>query len=314
MVKKMLCSIALLAALMLVFAGLVAAQVAPSPIGSGQFLVQPQAGSLKSPLKLLPPGAPVPPSYCEDPPGTPNTCLFYGGDFDASGPNPESLYNGNTFANGTVYVPFLVAKHTVGDADKACPANSGSSDCVWGVTDLVANIQYYPSTALDGSGNGPFATDALWSISTGLVAGSLPPTPICSGTDYAPVLIFTGRTWGSLAEYTTVVTFDSTPCDISGPQTGPPTGTNTYWLTVVPEYSAGYELSYLSDAEDNGPSGVAAEAYGLPEPWDASFFLSSYFGYTDLTPTWGATGVCVSAGGVGCDRFSAGVSGTLVKK
>jgi hypothetical protein len=192
------------------------------------------------------------------------------------------------------------------------------------VTDLVANIAYYPSTALEGAGYGPFATDALWSISTGLVAGSLPPTPICSGTDTyadngASELIFTGRTYGPYAEYTTIVTFNSTPCDISGPQTGPPTGTNTYWLTVVPECDTaacpttplGGELSYLDDAEDNGPSGVAAEAYGLPEPWDASFWTSSLFGYPDLTPTGGAAGVC---GGIGCDRFSAGVSGTLVKK
>ena len=84
------------------------------------------------------------------------------------------------------------------------------------MTDLVANIQYYPSTALHGSGYGPFATDALWSISTGLVAGSLPPTPICSGTDTyadngASELIFTGRTLAPYAEYTTIVTFDSTP-------------------------------------------------------------------------------------------------------
>ena len=91
MVKKMLCSIALLAALMLVFAGLAAAQVAPTPTIREQFLVQPQPGSLKSPFNLLKPlGASVPPLYCEDPPGTPNTCSgSMGGDFDAEWPEPR---------------------------------------------------------------------------------------------------------------------------------------------------------------------------------------------------------------------------------
>lgn len=86
----------------------------------------------------------------------------------------------------------------------------------------------------------------------------------------------------------------------------------TYWQTVTPEFGATgtFQLAYEADAEDNGPSGVPAEAFGLPQPWDDSFFVSVFFGFPNFSATGGSTGVC---GGIGCDRFSAGVEGTLAK-
>jgi hypothetical protein len=44
-----------------------------------------------------------PPPYC-------NPCLFYGGDFDASGPTPNALSNEDQYYSGfsAVYVPFAV--------------------------------------------------------------------------------------------------------------------------------------------------------------------------------------------------------------
>jgi len=303
MAKKVLCSIALLATLLLLFGGLASAQVTqitPTVTTAEQFNVQPGSGGLKSPLGLLKPGGGggTPPSYC-------NPCLFYGGDFDSNGPEPNGLYNGNTSSSAAVYVPFTVAK--------------GSK--AWTVSGLFANIEYYPSSAVFGAGNGPYATDALWSISTGVAAGDLPGVPpesvICSGTDTyadngASELTFTGRVaFGAYGEYTTTVQVNGCP-ELTGPKSGSPSGVTTYWITVVPECVGscspiGFELSYLSDAEDGGASGRAPETWGSSEPWDQSFFLAPDFGFVFFTPAGGPGGAC---GGIGCDRFSAGVIGT----
>jgi hypothetical protein len=304
MLKKVLFSIALLATLTLLFAGLAAAQVTritPTITTAEQFDVQPTPGVLKSPFALLKPagGGGTPPAYC-------NPCLFYGGDFDPSGPEPNGLYNGNTASSATVYVPFTISKGA-----KAVT-----------VTGLFANIEYYPSTAVFGAGNGPYATDALWSISTGVAAGDLPGAPpesiLCSGTDTyadngASELTFTGRVaFGLYGEYTTSVQVNGCPA-LTGPKSGSPSGTATYWITVVPECTgscspSGFELSYLSDAEDGGASGRAPEAWGSSEPWDESFFVAPDFGFVFFTPAGVACGV-----GFGCDRFSVGVIGTPAK-
>jgi hypothetical protein len=271
MLKKILFSIALLATLTLLFAGMAAAQVTritPTVTTSEQFAVKPTPGVLKSPFALLKPvggGGGTPPAYC-------NPCLFYGGDFDPSGPEPNGLYNGNTSSSATVYVPFTISK-----GGKAVT-----------VTGLFANIEYYPSSAVFGAGNGPYATDALWSISTGVASGDLPGAPpesvVCSGTDTyadngASELTFTGRiAFGLYGEYTTSVQVNGCP-ELTGPKSGSPSGTATYWITVVPECTGscspiGFELSYLSDAEDGGASGRAPEAWGASQPWDESFFVA----------------------------------------
>ncbi len=301
--KKVLGLTALFATLILLFAGLAAAtQIVPTATVREQFQVQPRAGVLKSPFGLLHLlGSPLQPTYC-------SPCLFYGGDYDGSGPNPNGLYNGNTIASATVYVPFTIPSKPKGD---------------WSVTGMFANIQYYPSTAVTGAGYGPFAVDVLWSISTGLVAGSPPPTPICSGTDTytdagASELTFTGRiAFGLYGEYTTPVTIAAGSCPAleEAKKKGGP-----YWLSVVPECNStdacplpiGEELTYLSDAEDGGATGLAPEAYGPAEPWDASFFFSPGFGFPNLVPL-GGTNTTVCGGTSGCDRFSSGVEGTIVK-
>ena len=300
MLKKIVC----LTALVLVFAGLAAAQatkITPTVTTREQFLVPPQPGVLKSPFNLLPRSAPLQPTYC-------SPCLFYGGD---SVYNPlNGLYSGNTFASATVYVPFTIPTKPKSD---------------WSITGVFGNIEYYPSTAVFGTGNGPFATDVLWSISTGLVAGFPPPAPICSGTttygdNGASELTFTGRIFfGFYGEYTTPVTISGCPTLEEN------TKGSLYWLTVVPECNtpacpanaltgSNFEVSYLSDAEPGLPpcSGIAPpEAFGPPEPCDASYFYSPFFGFPNLAPTGGSpTAVC---GTFGCDMFSAGVEGTVVK-
>ena len=170
---------------------------------------------------------------------------------------------------------------------------------------MFANIQYVPTP--------PVApTDVAWSIVTGVVEGGTPPgTVICSGIDTAPVLTDTGRLWfGIYEEWTTAVSVSGCPALSAKGKEGK-SGAE-FWQTVVPEFGGGnFQLAYEADAEDNGPAGVPAEAYGEPQPWDASFFVSAAFGFPNFSATWGSTGV---GAGLGCDRFSAGVEGTLVKK
>jgi hypothetical protein len=79
-----------------------------------------------------------------------------------------------------------------------------------------------------------------------------------------------------------------------------------YWLSVVPECAGsggcGNAEFFLADVEDNPPP----NHYGPIEPWDDSFFTSKTLG-AYFQPSWGSSGAC---GGIGCDRFSAGVLGT----
>ena len=281
MLKRVLGSMALLATLTLLFAGLAAAQntVTPTATIREQFSVQPSPGVLTPPFALLAQAAPLtrgtksspPPSYC-------SPCLFYGGDIDLNQANANGLYNGNTASSAAVYVPFTVTK-------------------TWHVTGLFANIEYYPSTPVFGVG--PFAADVQWSIWQGLPTA---PVAVCSGIDFTPGLTFTGRiAFGFYGEYTTAV---SATCALHA---------GTYWLSVVPECNSsdgcplpfGEELSYLSDAEDGGPTMGAPEAFGALQPWDDSYFNAPDFGYS-YAATWGLTGAC---GGIGCDRFSVGVVG-----
>src|ERR1019366_8091944 len=94
---------AMFATLILLFAGLAAAtQITPTATVREQFQVQPRGGVLKSPFGLLHLlGSPLQPTYC-------SPCLFYGGDFDGAGAGANGLYNGNTAASATVYVPFTI--------------------------------------------------------------------------------------------------------------------------------------------------------------------------------------------------------------
>jgi hypothetical protein len=276
MVKKTLCSTALLAALVLVFAGLAAAQdrsqIQPTPTIGEQVLIRPSPGVLKEPFSLMPKSSPLQPSYC-------NPCLFYGGDGDPTNPNADGLWDNNSADFGidaAVYSPFTVPKK--GDS--------------WKVTGLFANIEYYPYPPLQ-------PTDAVWSIQSGLVSGGTitSKTIVCSGTDPAPVLTDTGRLYfGLYEEFTTAVavTGKKGVCGLKGSKAG-----TIYWEQVTPEYGAtgSFQLAYESNAPDSPPG----EAFGLPEPPNDSFFLSPDFGFPTLTPAQDLGPFTI---------FSAGVEGT----
>ena len=283
MVKKMVCSGALLAALMLLFAGLASAQdlsqIKPTATIGEQILVRPMPGVLKSPFRLLPKGGPLVPAYC-------SPCLFYGGDGDPSNPLADGLWDNNssTFGiSGVVYSPFSVPEKT---------AKCGGI-CDWAVTGLFANIEYSPFP--------PTIDSVNWSVVTGVAAGGIPATTtvICSGTDPVPVLIDTGRLYfGTYEEFATVVSVSGCPA-LEGAKKG---GSATYWETVTPNTGATgiFQLAYESNIPDSPPP----NAVGLPEPLLNSFFFAPSFGDYTFAPAQNLGPYYI---------FSAGVEGTLVK-
>lgn len=211
-----------------------------------------------------------------------NQCLFYAGDFDSSGPNPDGLWNGNNSAfgftiDGTIYTAFTVPKKYKGA--------KGKTD--WSVAGLFVNELF------GDLGLGVSVSSVNWSIVQGVASGGNPTggqvKTICSGTGTPLPLVATGRNlFGVYFEYTVAVTGISCPILERG----------TYWMTVVPTTQA---LPYLSDVEDNSPGNIQGPG---TEPADDSFWTSSYFGQ----PTFQLT--TTSCANVGCDAFSAGVIGT----
>jgi len=215
-----------------------------------------------------------------------NMCLFYAGDFDANGPNPNGLWNENASffgltIDGTVWVPFTVPKKFKGA--------KGKTD--WNVTGLFVNNQNFPS---------PSATQATWSIVQGVNAGGNPAggqvKTFCSGTAGVTATP-TGRiAFNFFTEFTYVAMGLSCPILERG----------TYWMTTVvqvPNPPSGFENNYLSDVEDNSPANIQGPG---SEPVDLSMFTSSFFGFPNFTLT-NSVNVC---GGIGCDEFSVGVIAT----
>jgi hypothetical protein len=209
-------------------------------------------------------------------------CVFYAGDFDPAGPNPNGLWNSNNTLfgiTGTVYVPFIVPKKFKGA--------KGKTD--WNVQGLFVNEQM-----LDLTGGGYSASSVDWSIVQGVALNGNPSggavKTICSGTG-TPTLTPTGRiAFGIYIEYTILVTGVSCPTLERG----------QYWMTVLPTT---LDLAYLSDVEDNTPPN--AQGPGA-EPIDQSFFVSPSFGFPNFSD---ASSVC---GFIGCDAFSTGAVGTAV--
>lgn len=216
-----------------------------------------------------------------------NQCLFYAGDFDPDGPNPNGLWNqdANFFGqtiDGAVYVPFNIPKKYKGA--------KGKTD--WSVSELFVSNQNYPS---------PSATTATWSIVQGVTAGGNPTggqvKVQCSGT--SPVSTTpTGRlAFNFFHEYTYVVT---------GITTCPILEAGDYWMTVVgqvPSPPEGFEDNYLSDVEDNSPANIEGPGTELP---DDAFFVSIFFGF----PNFEATNSAQVCGTIGCDEFSVGTIAT----
>ena len=106
----------------------------------------------------------------------------------------------------------------------------------------------------------------------------------------------TGRAAFGLIEYTILTKFPS-----GGTV---PLFPDTYWESLVPnctnanDSNCGIARYFESDVE-----GTVTNNRGN-EPPNKSFWNSAFFG-SNYMPTWGSTGAC---GGIGCTRFSAGVS------
>jgi hypothetical protein len=211
------------------------------------------------------------------PPPYCSPCLFYGGDFDPTSPNANGLENDKVFLWNLM--PNVVYVPFV--------VPSGEQ---WTVGGLFVNVLSAESSISPPA--------ALYSISTGVSKGNGGMT-VVSGTSsasYSP----TGRSWNGLNEYTVKVKLR--PIAL---QSG------TYWLSVVPRCTDPNDSScdtaayFITDVEDNPP----LNHKGI-EPGNDSFissgFLNEYF-----VPTWGTNGQC---GGLGCNRFSAGVVGTVARQ
>jgi hypothetical protein len=217
-------------------------------------------------------------------------CLFYGGDFVFNPLGPPSLPN--ALANETstviagspygaaVWVPFRVPK--------------GES---WEVTGLFTN-NLASFGVLDQFPTAPTAA-AFWSVNVAVSAGN-PGTVIASGTS-AATSTPTGRAAFAMFEYTVQVTglsFVLTPGE--------------YWLSVVPlctNTSDPYCEGAWFESDVEYVNVKPTNAFGPPEPLYASFFDSPFFGFT-FNPTNGPLGAC---SGFRCDAFSAGVLGRIAE-
>lgn len=214
------------------------------------------------------------PSYCKP-------CLFYGGDFDIGSPAADTFANENIYPGGfqtlsQIYSPFTV------------PAGQ-----TWNVTGLFINSIAYP-TALD-----PVATP--WEIRTGIPpGGGNGGTLVASGTNNA-TMTPTGRNLNGVPEYTILVKFP-TPVLL---QPG------LYWENVTPQCtdlnnSQCTAQGFTGFLESDMETMYGLNAWGLPEPWQDSFWNAPDFGLF-----WANTyQVHLQRGEPGGDAFSAGVIGT----
>jgi hypothetical protein len=206
------------------------------------------------------------------PPSYCKPCLFYGGDFDPNNQNADSLGNADTLHGQlTTYVPFFVPEEQV-----------------WTVKGLFSN------NLSDLSFVDPEQME--WSISTGVSAGN-PGTVIASGTIHATFMP-TGRSFQAFTEYTLLGRLT--------PETAVTLTSGVYWMTAVPlcTRQTGYcegAVYQLSDVED-----VPAPNHKGIQPNDDSYY-SFPNGQLYFVQAWGSSGAC---GGVGCDKFSAGLLGT----
>jgi len=279
MMKKTVCSLALIAALVLCVQAAFAQNYLSKPAKRsiqeyGPFAKTKTGNFIKGPAK----------GKCGNPAGP---CLFYGGDFLDNPLGPPSLPNGlsnenTTFVGGSPYggaiwVPFIV------------PAGQ-----TWTVTGLFSNNQS-SFGVLDQAPNTPTAA-AYWAISQGILPG-IAGTTIASGTD-AATSTPTGRSAFGLFEYTVQVGgLDVTLSE------------GEYWMIVVPQCTntgdpyCG-ERFFLSDVEY--VNSLPKNAFGPPEPQESSFFDSPFF-FVTFDPTNGPLGAAFGSGG---DAFSAGVLGS----
>jgi hypothetical protein len=239
-VKKVLCSLTLVAALVpFVSRSASAQEMKAMPVPSLDWIIatRPVAGTLSTkPIEH----APTAPLYC-------HPCLFYGGDTNASSSNANALANENTllFPDTTMYIPFTVP--------------NGLS---WEISGLFTN------DLADGY-DGIDPAQAAWSISSGVSNGN-GGTVIASGTSSASFNP-TGRESFGLNEYTTLVNLTV--------GTAVKLNAGTYWLAVVPQ-CIDRGNSNCDIAEYFVSNTQRLNSYGPPEPASDSFLNSSYFGYS----------------------------------
>ena len=214
----------------------------------------------------------VPPVGTEEP-CILNPCLFYAGDFDPNGPNPNALWNANSEIFGIeaeVYLAFIVPKKFEGAR--------GKTD--WNVTGFFTNELM----------NIPVAPSVAWQLVQGVALGGTPNKvkTICSGSG-VPTLTPTGRSFLGLTEQTILLTGLSCPPNLEAGE---------YWLLFLPTVAS---LAYIGDVEDNTPMNAEGPGMGVV---DDSFWISPDFGFNAFTDA------SVACGGIGCDVFSFGVIGT----
>ena len=216
-------------------------------------------------------------------------CLFYGVDFVF---NPVSASVANSLANettnsvpGTPYGAATWVPFTVPEGE------------TWAVTGLFTNnLSNYGM--LDQTPLEPTSA-AYWAVAEDVAPGTA-GTIVASGTS-AATSTPTGRAAFNLLEYTVQVTglsFDLAP--------------GTYWMIVVPlctNTGDPYCSEVFFESDVDYINVTPANAFGPPEPLEASFFDSPYFA-ASFDPANGPLGAC---GGYGCDAFSAGVLGKNVK-
>jgi hypothetical protein len=245
MTKKVLCSLALAAALVSVFSLPLAAQdvkaTSPVPVMSDRVLVPASPAQYIAPM--LTPRSLTAPSYC-------SPCLWYGGDIDPSAANANGFANENTQPNVGLAATTYAAVHV--------PAGTN-----WDVTGLVTNNLSNNGGILDPD-------QATWSISEGITSGS-GGTTVASGTATASVGP-TGRSDFGFTEYWVSVNFSPVHLNPG----------HNYWISVVPQCTNAGDSAcntaefFLSDStsQTNAYPGPLTGHTGL------GFFNSSYFGFT----------------------------------
>jgi hypothetical protein len=275
-VKKLLCSTALCAALMLL-TGLASAQD-----------IHAQNPAAQAPYDL---------SVSHNPPGIPpycHPCLFYGGDIDPSQTNAGGLYSGTTLTDiGTPYGSATYANFVV-------PKGK-----TWTVTGLfINNFNLVGATKIDPQ-------TSYWEIRTKIPSsGGKPGVLVAKGTNKA-TFTSTGRLGG--IEFTDLVKglkYKAKPIVLTGGTKG-----TTYWMTVVPRCTnakdsqcTAFSSSSPSYVESNSEANPPINATKPYEKVQGGFFNSpTYFKVSWDTPTQAG---CGPGAAVGCDRWSAGVIGT----
>jgi hypothetical protein len=279
MMKKSVCSMALVAALIL----FVQCALAQNYKGTPHPTIQDYGPFTQTKVQHTNINREAGTGMCGNPAAA---CLFYGGDFvdNLVGANvanglaneTTTLVSGSPYGAAT-WVPFTVP--------------TGQT---WSVTGLFTNDQS-DYGVLDQSPLTPTSA-AYWAIEEGIEPGNA-GTTIASGTAGATIHP-TGRNGFGLSEYTVEVqglSFSLTEGE--------------YWMIVVPLCTNTgnpycFETFFLSDVEYINTS--PKNTRGPVEPQDAGFFDSPFFFFTYGVPN-GPLGACA---GIGCDAFSAGIQGT----